>query len=170
MHHWQKSYLESHSEDAHLYEKRELCLINLKVLRGELGFLFPSFFLLSINSSSCTLSETIGKWVLLMWAVRILWGGIITDKTPKMKICIPLWPSVVNCNIKEMVPCVTFSAKKNFWFVYTRLHLSVTGLYSFTIAKSLVCVFRIDPVQGWKRKHFVEYFEAEIKQYALNRD
>ena len=102
--------------------------------------------------------------------MRTLWGGIITE-FPKMKICIPIWPSVVNCNIKEMVPCVTFSAKKIFWFVYTRLHSSVTGLHSFTLAKSLVCVFRIDPVQGWKRKHFVEqYFEAEIKQYALNRD
>ena len=43
------------------------------------------------NSSSRTLSETIGKWVLLRWKVRILREAIITDKTANLKILI--WPT-----------------------------------------------------------------------------
>ena len=42
MHHQQNSiYIEPHSEDAYLYEEREFRLINLKALRGELGFHSP---------------------------------------------------------------------------------------------------------------------------------
>ena len=40
------------------------------------------------------LSKEIGKWVLLMWGLRTLWWAIITDETIKLKICIPLWPTV----------------------------------------------------------------------------
>ena len=48
------------------------------------------------NSSSRTLSEEIGQWVLLMWGVRTLWWAITTDKTIKLKICIP---DVAYCSI-----------------------------------------------------------------------
>ena len=67
--------MEPHSEDACLCEERELCLINLKAFRGELdfhphagvgGLPFSLTGLLSINSTSGTLSKTIGKLVLLM--------------------------------------------------------------------------------------------------------
>ena len=46
------------------------------------------------NSSLHTLSETLGKWVLLMWGVGRLWGTVITDKTTKLKSRIPMWPTV----------------------------------------------------------------------------
>ena len=42
-------------------------------------FLLHYSFKHQFNSSSRTLSETIGKYVLLMWRVRRLWGAIITD-------------------------------------------------------------------------------------------
>ena len=70
---------------------------------GELGLQphagGPSFFLgwsfeHQFNSSSRTLSETLGQWVLLMWGVGTLWGAVITDKTTKLKSCIPMWPTV----------------------------------------------------------------------------
>ena len=39
MNHWQNLiYIELHSEDAYLYEEKDLRLINLKALRRELGF------------------------------------------------------------------------------------------------------------------------------------
>ena len=41
---------------------------------------------------SRTLSETIDKFVLLMWGVRTIRGTIIADETTKSKICIPVWP------------------------------------------------------------------------------
>lgn len=68
-------YIDRHSEDAYFYAKRNLRLINIKALFGELGFHPPTrgspFFLdccseQQLNSSSHTLSEAIGKWVLLM--------------------------------------------------------------------------------------------------------
>ena len=57
-------------------------------------FFFGWLFEYQLNSNSCTLSETIGKWALLMWGVRTLWETIITDKTTKLKIYMPTWPSV----------------------------------------------------------------------------
>ena len=59
----------------------------------------PPFFLdfsfeHQLSSSLPTLGEVIDKWVLLMWGVRTLWGAIITDKITKLKICIPMWPTV----------------------------------------------------------------------------
>ena len=76
MHHWQNFILiEPHSEDAYVYDERELRLTNLKALWEELGFdphvgWLPFFldwsFEHQFNSTSRTLSEAIGKWVLLM--------------------------------------------------------------------------------------------------------
>ena len=77
MHHQQNFlYIKPHSEDAYLYEERDkLSLINLKALREEVGFHphagGPPFFLdwsfeHQFNSTSRMLSETIGKWFLLM--------------------------------------------------------------------------------------------------------
>ena len=94
---------ESHSEDAYLYEERELRLINLKALRGSWAsiptqegppFFFYWSFEHQFDSSLRTLSEIIGKWVLLMWGVGILWGAVITGETTKWKIRIPMWPTV----------------------------------------------------------------------------
>ena len=58
----------------------------------------PPFFLdwsfeHQFNSSSRTLSETIGKWILLMGGVGTLSGAIITDKTTKLKMHILMWPT-----------------------------------------------------------------------------
>ena len=81
MHHWQTFYLVvAHSEDAYLYEEKELRLINIKALGDgrELGFHshtgWPPFFTwlvfwASIQFEFAYLSETLGKWVLLMWGV-----------------------------------------------------------------------------------------------------
>ena len=67
-------YVELHS-DACLYEEREFLLININAFLGELGFhphaggppLFLDWYLEhQFNSTSRTLSEAIGKLVLLM--------------------------------------------------------------------------------------------------------
>ena len=47
-----------------------------------------------IEKKSHTLSEQIGKWVLLMWGVRTLGWATITGNTIKLKNCIPMWPTV----------------------------------------------------------------------------
>ena len=58
---------------------------------------------------SRTLSETIDKWVLLMWGVRTIWGAIIADETTKLKICIPMWPMLLHNWSKDIMrPRVTF--------------------------------------------------------------
>ena len=46
------------------------------------------------NSSSPKLSDTIGKQVLLVREVATLSGAIMTDKTTKLKIYIPIWPTL----------------------------------------------------------------------------
>ena len=40
------------------------------------------------------LSETIGKWVLLMRGLETQWGTVTTDKTTELEIHIPMWPTV----------------------------------------------------------------------------
>ena len=47
-----------------------------------------------VEGFQVTLSETIGKRVLLMWGVETLLGAVITGKTTKLKIRIPMWPTV----------------------------------------------------------------------------
>ena len=82
-----------HSEDAYFYVERELSLINRKALRGELGgaaFFLDWSFEHQFISSSRTLSETIGQWDLLMWGVGALSGAVITGKTTKLKIRVPM--------------------------------------------------------------------------------
>ena len=64
-----------HLEDAYHCKQKKLCLISFKVLQGDLGFLpnagvssisLDQSFEYQFNSSSHTLREEIGKWVLLM--------------------------------------------------------------------------------------------------------
>ena len=58
----------------------------------------PPFFLdwsfeHQFNQSSRTLSETIGKLILLMGRVGTLLGAVITNKTTELKIRISMWPA-----------------------------------------------------------------------------
>ena len=70
------------------------------------------------NLRSRTLSETIGKSLLLSWGVGTLWEAVITGKTTKLKIRIPMWLRMqfawlrFACNINKVGPCVTFSGIK----------------------------------------------------------
>ena len=104
-------------------------------MRGDLGFHphagggGPPFFLncsfeYQFNLTSRTLSETVGKWVLLMWRVRTLWEAyyccIIATETK--------W---------DHVPLL-WESKKNGLIC---LHLSSN---SSTLFWWLICVFRID--------------------------
>ena len=76
MHDWQNFiYFEPHAEDIYLYEEKELRLMNFKAFGGKLGFhphagVSPFFidwsFEHQFNSSLRSLSETIGKLILLM--------------------------------------------------------------------------------------------------------
>ena len=82
MHHWQVLFRLNRIRKTHISMKKELRLIDLKTLKGELGFhphagvarfSFDWSFEYQFHSSSRRLSETmIGKWVLLMLAVRTL--------------------------------------------------------------------------------------------------
>ena len=87
--------------------------------------LFPWSFEHQFSSSSRILSETVGKWVLLMWGVRTLWGAIIIDKTTKLKIWILMWPTFAWLQQQQNgTMCYFFwNQRKKNWFVYTRLHL-----------------------------------------------
>ena len=96
----------------------------------ELNFFLVYSFQHQLNSSSRTLSEAIGKWVLLMRGVRTLWGATITDKSTKFAYICGLL--LHNCNNNEMRPRVIFSGiKEKFFdlstliqlFDCTRLHL-----------------------------------------------
>ena len=138
-------------------QERELRLINRKALQGKLGYHphaeGPPFFLdwsfeHQFNSTSRTLSETIGKWVLLKWGVRTLWGAVIRDKTTKSKIRIPMWSSVAQLQEQKMGPYL--ESRKNLLirphvythlvtrqhsstFVYMRLWLVYIRLHSSTL-------------------------------------
>ena len=46
------------------------------------------------NLTSRMLSETIGKWVLLMWKVGTLQRAVITENITKLKTRIPMWLTV----------------------------------------------------------------------------
>ena len=155
MHHWQNfTYIEPYSADAYLYGERELRLINLKALRGSWastptqgGLPFQHQF----NSSSLPLIETIGKWVLLMWRMGTLWGAVITNKTTKLKIRIPislcmqftwLWLHATTTKYDHL--SLRLESNKSFLIrlhsssdtstlVHIRLHLSVIRLHSSTL-------------------------------------
>ena len=129
--------------------------------QGGPPFFFDWSFEHQFDSSLRTLSETIGKWVLLMWGVGTLWGAVITDKTTKLKILIPMWPTVAtkwdhaqlflesqkNCLIRlhystfaytHLVTNLYSSTPSNdsSTLVYIRLHSSVTHLHSSTLHSS----------------------------------
>ena len=123
------------------YEESELRLIHLKVCggiwasthsQGGAPFIIDWSFEHQFNSSSSTLSETIGKLVLLMWGVGTFWGAAITDKTTKLKIRIPIWPTVAQLQQQNGTMCHFFWNQKkkclirlhSSAFIYTRLHLS----------------------------------------------
>ena len=128
---------------------------SVKDLLGELGFHShaggPLFFLdwsfeHQLNSRSHTSSETIGKWVLLMWGVGTLSGAVITVKLQNWKF--EYWCGLLlhKCNNK-MGQCVTFSGiKENFfhsstlvkWLAYTRL---VTRLHLSTFV--YICLWLV---------------------------
>ena len=93
----------------------------------------PSFLTWSFehqfNSSSRTLRETIGKWILLMWGAGTLPGAVITDKTTKMKIHIPMWSTVAQLWQQQNGSMCHFFWNQRLWLVYTLL---VTRLHSST--------------------------------------
>ena len=113
------------------------------------------------NSSSRTLSETIGKLVLLRWKVRILWEAIITDKTANLKILI--WPTFAYQQQQNETICHFFWNKRKkfdlstfvyiclhlsnysstlvYWLVYIRLHSSSDSLHSF--AFTYICLWLV---------------------------
>ena len=73
-----------------------------------------------------------------MWGVETFRAAIITDKTTKLKICIPMWVTIAQLQQQQNgTPCVTFSGiKKNVLirlysssFVYSHLmnHLHLSG-------------------------------------------
>ena len=151
MHHWQNFiWSQPHSEDAYLYEQREIRLKNIKASRRELGFhthtrrcpfYLDCSFEHQFNSILRTLNETIGEWVLLMWGVGTLWRAIVTDKTTKLKIHIPML--LHNCNNNKIEPCVFFwNQRQLFWLVYTRLvtRLHLSALVYFRIHSSVTCL------------------------------
>ena len=116
----------------HIPMQGEALLICFKAYQGRgwpgrlpfLTYRRTSLFWASIQDwSSRTLTETIDKWVLLIWVVRTLWEVIITDKTTNLKICIPMCPAVAYCNNNKMEPCVTFSGTKEKKSI--RLHSSI---------------------------------------------
>ena len=76
--------------------------------RGPLFFLDWSFE----HQFNSTLSETIGKWVLLMWGVGTLWGAVITDKITKLKVAYQCGLLLHNYSSNKMGPWVTFSGIK----------------------------------------------------------
>ena len=133
MHHWQKSYLDwIASKDAYLREEEELRLINIKALRGDWAFSphvgRPPFFLdcsfeHQFNSSSRTLSDAIGKWVLLMWEVLLMWN---------------MWPTVALLQQQQNGITCHF-----FWYLkinfLIRLHSSTICLYSSNDSPTFVC-------------------------------
>ena len=150
MHHWQNFiWSQPHLEDAYLYEQREIRLKNIKASRRELGFhthtrrcpfFVDSSFEHQFNSILRTLNETIGEWVLLMWGVGTLWRAIVTDKTTKLKIHIPML--LHNCNNNKIEPCVFFLESTTAFL--TRLHSSsdsstfvCTRLLSYTFVCDL---------------------------------
>ena len=96
------------------------------------------------NSSSRTLSETIGKLVLLKWAVGILSGAVIPDKT-NWKFLYWCGLLLHNCNKNKMDHVPLFLESKKILihlhlptFVYIRLWLVYTHLYSSSGSSTLV--------------------------------
>ena len=94
---------------------------------GRPSFFFDWSFEHQFNSTSRTLSKTIGKWVLLMWGVRTLRGAVITNKATKLKFRLPVWPTFALLQQQQnRTMCHFFWNQRKFffWFVYTPLHLS----------------------------------------------
>ena len=136
--------------------ERELRFINLKALLGSWvstptqegrPFFLDWSFEPQFNSSSHTLSEAIGKWVLQMWGVRTLWGATIADKITKLKIHIPNVAYCFSITITKKWDHVSLflESKNNFLirlhsstFVYTRL---VTRLHSSTFV--YICLWLV---------------------------
>ena len=95
-----------------------LCLINLKVFCGGswvvegTPFFLDCSFERQFDSSSCTLRETIDKWVLLMRGVRKWRGAISQIKLQNCKFSYLCGLLLHNCNSNKMRPCITFSGIK----------------------------------------------------------
>ena len=122
--------------------------------QGSSPFFLDWLFDDQFNSSSRTLSETIGKLIWLMWGAGKLSEAVFTDNTTKFAY----WCGLLlhNYHNNKMRPCVTFSGMKgNFLIrlhsstfvfarlvtrlhsstlVYIRLHSSVTSLHSSTLS------------------------------------
>ena len=121
-------------------------------MQGRPPFFLDWSFEHQFNSSSRTLSETIGRWILLMSGVGTLWGAVITDKAKKMKIRILMWPTAVSLFLKLRKSFLIRLHSSTFVYtrLVTRLHLSTfvcdssAFVYTRLHSSSDSSVFRID--------------------------
>ena len=130
--------------------------------QGRPPFFFGWSFEHQLNSSSRTLSETIGKWIFLMWGVGTLSGAVITDNTTKLKISIPMWPTVPLLQKQQNGTMCHFFWNKEKYFdsstlVYIYLHSSSdssTLVYTCLVTRLHSCTFVDIPLWlGYIRLH-----------------